>query len=113
MRRAPFLLLAGFLAALGHCASREDKAAVTLAHNRSELRNCTFLGRVSAPESGASPELTLRMKVADAGGNTLFLLQNDLGEAWGCTDTLRAYSNITVTPTPVIGGRVPTPKPPQ
>lgn len=115
MRRGRLLLLSLLVLplglALGRCASKSGGAAVLVVFDPGEVRGCSFLGRVSQTDTESEPagQGLLRQRVADMGGNTLLVKPGGTGEAWSCTDRLRAYAPATQpTPTRPVTGLLPT-----
>jgi hypothetical protein len=109
------VLLTGSALVEGACASgkKDGGKAVVVVTDFSAVRGCAFLARVtqtSIENTGDAPEGTMRLRTAEAGGNTLLIRPGGIGEAWDCPQTLHAYAeNPNPTPTKLDDRRFPTP----
>lgn len=98
------VLLAGTALAEGACASGKNGGgkAVVVVTDFSAVRGCAFLARVtqtSIENTGDAPEGTMRLRTAEAGGNTLLIRPGGIGEAWDCPERFHAYGeNPNSTP---------------
>jgi hypothetical protein len=109
------VLLAGSALAEGACASRNKGGgkAVVVVTDFSAVRGCAFMARVTQTSleiTGDAPEATMRLRTAEAGGNTLLIRPGGIGEAWNCADRLQVFApDAKVTASRPVTGSYPTP----
>jgi hypothetical protein len=82
------LLLAAALAAalLGRCASGPNEPEVRVTHDRSAVRSCVGLSRVTTESEGEAAEKDLKRQTAELGGNVLLLVTERSGDAYYCAN---------------------------
>jgi len=91
------VLLTGSALVEGGCASgrKDGGKAVVVVTDFNAVRGCAFMARVTQTaieESADVPEGTMRLRTAEAGGNTLLIRPGGIGEAWDCHQTRHAYA---------------------
>jgi hypothetical protein len=114
-RIGAFALL--LLAAGIRCASNPNEPDVRVTHDRSAVRNCVGISRVTTEREGEDAERDLKRQTADLGGNVLLLINERSGDAYYCATLPAPEIPTPGLPGPSVPGpgtgRVPTPGSPR
>lgn len=85
MRRRTAAVLLTAIAAIG-CASNPNEPHVLVTHDRSVVRPCVGLSRVTTESEGEDAEKDLKRQTAELGGNVLLLVTERSGDAYYCAN---------------------------